>query len=342
MSAKDQVLEALVKHTFSGEESSYLSGEELAQSLGISRGAVWKAVKLLEQEGYRIHAVSNRGYRLLSDNDRISSPAVEQHLRTRCLGRKLLVYPNLDSTNNRLKELAGQGAETGTVVAADRQTAGKGRRGRSFFSPEGGLYMSILLRPPFLMEQAGLITSCAAVAVARAVEGTVAELSPGTVLSVGVKWVNDLFLHGKKLCGILTEAATDFESGQLDYAVLGIGINLGKTEFPPELASISTSVFNECGVSVPRSRMLAAVLNQLEPLLDSLEQTGSPQAFLPESRQRSIVLGREVTVLRGKETFQATATAIDDTGALVVRTPDGRDITLQSGEVSLRLLAIQG
>lgn len=339
MSVKETVLEALVNHASgAGEEDRYLSGGELAQNLGLSRNAVWKAVKQLEREGYRIDAVSNRGYRLLSDNDRVSVPAVGRYLQTRTLGRTLLVYPELDSTNNRLKELAGAGAETGTVVVADRQTGGKGRRGRRFFSPEGGgLYMSVLLRPSLLMEQAGFITSCAAVATARAVERTVTELSPDTSLRVGIKWVNDLFLNGKKLCGILTEAGTDFESGQLEYAVLGIGVNLGKMAFPEELRSVATSVANECGVSVPRSRMTAAILNELEPLLEALEQPGGAAAFLPESRERSVVLGREVTVLRGNETFDAAAVAIDDTGALVVRTPDGRETALQSGEVSIRL-----
>ena len=337
MSLKEKVLEALIGNA-AGPEASYLSGEELAKTLDSSRNAVWKAVKQLEKEGYRIDAVPNRGYHLLSDHDRISAPAMGRYLHTRVLGRKLLVYPELDSTNNRLRELAASGAAAGTTVVADRQTDGKGRRGRAFFSPEGsGLYMSVLLRPSLCMEQAGLITSCAAVAAARAVERTTEALSSDTALQVGIKWVNDLFLNGKKLCGILTEAAANFENGQLDYAVLGIGINLGKMDFPCELQSVATSVFNECGVTVPRSRMAAAILNELEPLLDSLEHTGCAAAFLSESRERSVVLGREVTVFRGNESFDAVAMDIDDTGALVVRTPDGRELALLSGEISVRL-----
>lgn len=322
MELKEQVLSRLLT-----ADGGFVSGGALSQELGVSRNAVWKAIARLREEGCAVEAVTNRGYRLSAMSDRLQPAAIQAALRTRRLGRVLYVHDELPSTNQTARELAAAGAAGGTTVVAERQTAGRGRRGRQFDSPDGaGLYMSVVLRPENWSGDPTLLTSCAAVAAARAIE----QICP---VSVQIKWVNDLFAGGKKVCGILTEAGLGLESGELEYAVLGIGINTARREFPQELQPIATSLGNVTGESVSRSALLAALLTQLEP---ALHQMGDG-AFLEESRRRSLLLGREVTVLSAQGDYTARAAAIDDRGHLVVELPDGVRRTLSSGEVSVRL-----
>lgn len=254
----------------------------------------------------------------------VSVGEIRAHLHTAVFGRQLVAEPLLPSTNTAARRLAQDGAPEGTVVTADAQSAGRGRRGREFFSPAGGVYLSIVLRPGPETD-AGLITSCAAVAVARAIE----SLCPQTVQ---IKWVNDLLIGGRKVCGILTESELEPQTGALRFAILGIGINVAAAVFPPPLDKLATSLGNE-GTAPDRNRLIAALLNEWERAYAAM---GSG-AFLAESRRRSAVLGRTVTVERGNERFCAYAEAIDDAGRLQVRTPDGKTIVLPSGEVSIRL-----
>ncbi|MBR1561465.1 MAG: biotin--[Clostridia bacterium] len=320
MSTRNEVLSALM-----GAEEA-LSGERLARRLGVSRNSVWKAIEQLRSDGYEIDAGTNRGYVLVSSPDLISEPEIVKWTRTETLGRRLEVHDRLDSTNLRAKLLAAQGAPHGYLVCADSQVSGRGRFGRTFFSPEhSGVYITYLLRPTLDPERATMITSLAAVAVARAIEA----LCPA---EVKIKWVNDLYMGGRKVCGILCEAGMDFESGTLDYVALGIGVNVARTEFPEELRDIATSVVNECGQPVSRSRLIAEISNQLEALWPQLP-TG---AFMQESRARSIVIGRDVTVLRGGERYPAHVLDIDEMGRLVVRTDSGVS-RLGAGEISLKL-----
>lgn len=320
MSTRDGVLEALMG------QAQAISGERLARRLGVSRNAVWKAIGQLRQEGYGIEACTNRGYRLVQAPDCASEPEIRRWLRAGTFGARMELHRTLDSTNNRAKALAATGAPHGYLVAAQSQTGGKGRRGRSFYSPEGtGVYITYVLRPKLLAEQAVMITSMAAVAVARAIEA-VAQVE------VKIKWVNDLYIHDRKVCGILCEASMDFESGLLEYAVLGIGINAGAMSFPLELESIATSIENECGSPVSKSRLIAEISNQMEALYGQLET----REFMAESRARSNVIGREVLVLRGEERIPAKALDIDDQGRLVIRTEEGVR-RISSGEVSLKL-----
>lgn len=320
MSTRDDVLQALL------ESDQPVSGEKLARRLGITRNSVWKAIDALRADGYTIRAATNRGYALEAAPDRVTIPEIAKHLRAGTIGARMELHAALDSTNTRAKALAATGAPHGYLVIAECQSGGKGRMGRAFFSPpHSGIYITYVLRPELLAEQAVMITSLAAVAVARAIEA-VADVQ------VGIKWVNDLFINGKKVCGILCEAGLDFESGALEYAVLGIGINVARMEFPPELKDIATSIANECGHPVSRSRLIAEISNQLEALYGELESG----AFMAESRERSIVIGREVLVLRGSERYRARAIDIDARGRLVVQTPEGVK-RLGSGEVSLKL-----
>ena len=320
MSTKNDVLNALM------EADEAISGERLARRLGLTRNAVWKAMGQLRSEGYEIEAVTNRGYRLLSMPDAVSEPDIARFLRTERIARSMEVHRLLDSTNIRAKLLASQGAPHGYLVCADSQSSGHGRFGRAFFSPEhSGVYISYVLRPDIPAERAVMITSLAAVAVARAIEA-LAEAE------VKIKWVNDLYINARKVCGILCEASMDFESGQLEYVVLGIGVNVTRMTFPEELRDIATSIENECGTPVSRSQLIAEISNQLEALYGQLE-TG---AFMAESRARSNVIGRDVTVIRGNARYEAHALDIDDQGRLVVQTASGVEC-IGAGEISLKL-----
>lgn len=244
------------------------------------------------------------------------------------MNRKRLYFEEIDSTNRYLKELAARGAKEGTIVIANRQSAGRGRLGRSFFSPEEkGIYMSILLRPDISLERSVLITSMAAVAVAEAIEQV-------SGIETKIKWVNDVFLNRKKVCGILTEAGIDAEAGKLDYAVLGIGVNVGKMEFPEELQNSATSVSNECGFEVAKEALIDGILEQLDKWYPSL----TDGSFLEESKKRSILLGKDILVI--DETvpggsYSAKAMDINELGNLIIER-DGRIQVLNSGEVSIR------
>ena len=237
-------------------------------------------------------------------------------------------FEELDSTNRYLKELAAGGAPEGTVIIANRQSAGRGRLGRSFFSPEEkGIYMSILLCPDISLERAVLITSMAAVAVANAIESICG-------IETKIKWVNDIFIHNKKACGILTEAGIHAEKGTLDYAVLGIGINVGSMEFPEELREIATSVSNECGFEVSKEELIDEVLRELELWYPTLWD-GS---FLAESKKRSLILGKEIRVMEETHPeggYFAKAVDINGLGNLLIE-KDGAIQVLNSGEVSIR------
>ncbi len=303
-----------------------VEGARLARELGVSRNAVWKVMNSLRQNGYEIEAVTNRGYRLLSAPDRLNAAEIRRWLTAKEIGRELEIHEQLDSTNNRAKILAAAGARHGTTVIADSQTGGRGRLGRSFFSPEhSGVYLTVILRPDCAPERANLLTSLAAVAAARAVE----KVSDA---DVKIKWVNDLYLNDKKICGILTEAGFGMEAGRLEYAVTGIGINVNRMVFPPDLRETATSIGNETGTSPDRNRLIAEILNELDALYGDLE-TG---AFLEESRRRSNVTGRTVTVIEGGRQYPARAVEIDDQGRLVIETGAGRTC-LNYGEVSLKL-----
>ncbi len=319
MQIREKALEVLGK----GET---VSGGLLARELGVSRNAVWKVMNQLRQQGYEIQAVTHRGYRLVSSPDLLSESGIRRWLRTRELGRELEIHDRLDSTNNRAKVLAASGAPNGLTVIADTQTGGRGRLGRSFFSPEHtGIYMTCILRPDCEPERASMLTSLAAVAVAEAIENTVEA-------NVRIKWVNDLYLNDRKICGILSEAGLGMEAGRLEYAVVGIGINVKKTVFPPELQEIAGSIGNETGTEPDRNRLIAEILNRMEARMEELE-TGR---FLEESRRRSNVIGRTVTVLEGGRQYPARAVGIDDMGRLLIETEQGTTC-LNFGEVSLKL-----
>lgn len=322
MPIKDDVFQILIEN-----RDKSISGSDIARALGVTRAAVWKAIAALREEGVEVEACTNRGYRLAGPADILSEPMIRQYLRQPDVSIEMLT--NCDSTNNVAKRLAMQGAGEGTLVVTETQTAGRGRLGRSFYSPgQGGVYMSVILRPKLAVYDSVLITAGAAVAVCRAI-----EILSG--VRAQIKWVNDVYIEGKKVCGILTEAASDLESGGVEYIVVGIGINvrLGKESVPEELADVITTVEeNAAGVHVGRSELIAAVANELGEISSQLESG----AFLEEYRARSIVLGKKVLAIRAGECETVEVVGIDGRAGLVVRGENGQEKTLHSGEISIR------
>ena len=320
---QDQVL-ALLK----GAEGP-VSGEGMSQALGVSRAAVWKAIEALRRQGYVIDSAPNRGYRLTASPDRISPGELAQALTGRRLGRELLCLETVDSTNSEIKRRAAEGAQEGLTVLSDCQTGGRGRLGRTFVSPAGkGLYCSVLLRPACPLEELLSLTAWTAVAVCNAIE-RVCGVRPA------IKWTNDVMLQGRKLCGILTELGVEGESGQVDYVVVGVGVNVSQTEedFGPEVAPVAISLTQALGSTPRRSELAAALITALDDMYAAFPQ--QKEDWLARYRADCLTTGREVRVLRRSGTEQAFAEAIDENFALVVRYPDGRREALSSGEVSV-------
>ena len=306
-----------------------LSGQDIAGQLGVTRAAVWKAVKALKDEGYEIGAANNRGYRLMGKSDVLSAEGIRPCLRECYQDNEIVVYKSTASTNLDVKKRALDGAKEGLVVLSEEQTAGRGRRGRSSSSPSGtGIYMSFLFRPkPEQSTDVVLITTAASVAVCRAIRKVLCE-------EPSIKWVNDVYLGGKKVCGILTEAVSDFESGRIDTVVVGIGINYRepKEGFSSDIRDVAGAVCTKEN-STPRNTLAAAVMNELFSLYEGL----SEKTYMEDYRRWSNVLGRRVRFSSGDGWAYGTAAEIDDDGGLRIRTDDGEEQVLRTGEISLRV-----
>lgn len=287
----------------------------LAEAVGASQNAVRRAVCALRDEGCGISAVRGRGYALCSPPECLSAREIERLLPRR--GVAVRVFDSVDSTNNVCRRLLGE--DGAVLVCAEAQTAGRGRTGKSFASPGGGLYMSLAFRPGKSFEDAAYLTAYAAVSAARAIE----RLSG---ISCGIKWVNDLYLGGKKLCGILTEAVPDGSSGGLGAVIVGIGINLHTADIPESLCDIAVGL--DCGKSI-KNALAAAIADEL--LGFSAGDTG----FMREYRERSVVIGQRVGyTIAGRQVF-GLAETIENDGALRIVRDDGKIDLLRFGEISL-------
>ncbi len=305
-----------------------ISGASLASELKVTRSAVWKAIKALQDEGYDITAMTNKGYCLAENSDILSAMSISPFLSGQASDFKLEVFKTIDSTNNYAKKLAQLGSPQGTVIISEEQTAGRGRLGRSFFSPPStGIYMSIILRPRVSAEHSLLITTSVAVAVAKAIEDT-------TGIETQIKWVNDIYYSGKKICGILTEASMDFESGGLEYAIVGIGINVStmREEFPEQLKETATSIFSRKIKRSIRSALIGEILNNISRICNNVENA----EFLEEYKKRSFLIGQDIWVISNDKYEPAVAIDIDEKARLVAQFPDGSIKLLNSGEVSVR------
>ena len=318
MSTKESLLQLL-----QANRGLYLSGQEIAGKLGISRAAVCKAVKSLRDQGVSIEAVTNRGYCLQEPPDLITEQAVRCHLTEDCF--RISIFSSLPSTNSYLRDLASQGAPEGTVVIARQQTAGRGRMGRSFYSPEDtGLYMSLLLRPSDMSPTQSLqVTTTAAAALCLAIRDE-------TGLEPRIKWVNDLYLNGKKICGILTEAALSLETGALDYAVLGLGLNLypPKDDFPEELSSIAGYLTEQPEENL-KARLAAGFLNHFWHFYSHQDFAAAGDIY----RRNCHLIGK--TVLVGVTGKKAQVLDITDQCRLSLQYENGETDLLSYGEVSI-------
>ncbi len=319
MNVKETLLDTLAT-----SNKEYISGAILAEKIGVSRNAIWKAVKSLKTEGYSIDAVTSKGYRLSAENNHLSEKLIKVSLNTKVLGNNIILLDETDSTNNYAKEIASS-VPDGTVIIADTQTAGKGRLGRNFVSPKGkGLYMSVLIRPDFDIKTASMITTSTACAIATSIENLCDS-------NVNIKWVNDLYMNGRKICGILTEASLGMEMKSLDYAVIGIGINVYSAEFNRELRVSATSIEDETGCKIDRNRLCAEILNNLEKYLSEI----STRNYIQEYKRREILTGNTITANIDGNTIVAFAEGIDDNANLIVKLPDGNIRHLSSGEANL-------
>jgi BirA family transcriptional regulator, biotin operon repressor / biotin---[acetyl-CoA-carboxylase] ligase len=304
----------------------FVSGEAISDKLGLTRAAVWKHVESLRAHGYRIDAVPARGYRLAEVPDRLTPLEMRPLLNTHDLGQVLHTYDELGSTSDRAKELADEGADHGTVVLAEAQTAGRGRRGRVWASPaRRNLYFSVILRPELPPARAPEITLVASIAICDALRQSGVE--------AGIKWPNDLLASGKKIAGILTELAA--EPDRVHWVVVGVGVNVNARadDFPEELRGEATSVLLERGQPAPRALFAAACFTALEEWLDRHAEDGFA-AVRDAWRERSVTLGREVVVRADGREIAGTAEDIDDAGALLVRGPAGLERILV-GDVTL-------
>ena len=322
MNGTDQILELLE------EAEGPLSGEEMAQRLGISRNSVWKAVQRLREDGYEIEAATNRGYRLVSSDSALTPQGVRRLLAGPARGCAIDVRDTVTSTNTVLKAIAEQGGAEGMALIAQQQTQGKGRLGRTFLSPKGtGLYISILLRPKFSAEESLSVTTAAAVAVAEAIDSI-------TGRHAMIKWVNDVYLQGRKVCGILTEASVDFENGGLHYAIVGIGVNIQEPlgGFAPEIRDVAGALYQGEVPSGVRVRLAAEILNRFFGFYEHLTQ----RTFMEAYRQRSLLTGIEVTFTQGDRVREGLVLGVDDEARLQVRLPSGEEKLFSAGEVNIK------
>ncbi len=323
-----QILEALRER-----EGQTVSGGELAETLNISRTAVWKSIATLQCEGYRIESVHNRGYRF-QESEVFSGYEIQRRLTTRIVGQPVVFLEEVGSTNDYAKILASQGGVNGTAVVARTQTGGKGRLGRRFESPaEKGVYFTLLLRPDIRLEVLNRITLLTAVAVADAVE----EL---TGVRPGIKWTNDLYLEGRKLCGILTECSVEGETGRVSYVAVGIGMNLHQTpeDFPPELRDKAGSLEMVTGKHVAAADYAAAAFRCFERLFFDGNFPENQEEVLRRYREGIFFLGQEIEVREvAGESYRATAVDVDAEGRLVVRDKEGCLRKLNSGEISIQI-----
>lgn len=305
----------------------YCSGEYMARELQVSRNSIWKAVNRLKDEGYAVKSSTRNGYCLESVGNAMLPSDISAALEPHTKQLKLQIKESVTSTNDEIKRLAEEGVPEGTVLIAHEQTMGKGRLGRSFHSPYGtGLYMSILLRPAFSATQALFITTGAAVAVCRGIEAV-------TPKKAEIKWVNDIYIEGKKVCGILTEAATDLENGGLHYAVLGIGINVREPEegFPEELRETAAALFQDSVPEGLRTKLSAAILNAFFHLYQALDD----RSFMQEYKERSFFIGRRVRLLRGNTVVSGIVQDIDEEAAIIMELDSGQIERFIAGEVQI-------
>ena len=306
----------------------YISGQELCNRFGVSRTAVWKAINQLKEAGYEIEAQQNKGYRLMAAPDLMTEAEIKSLMHTEWVAKEVLYFDTIDSTNTTAQELAEKGYPSGTLVVADKQESGKGRRGRSWVSPSGtGIFMTLMIKPDINPNNASMLTLVAALAVAKAITSVTGE-------EALIKWPNDIVVNGKKVCGILTEMNAQFD--YINHIVVGIGINVHNESFPEEISQMASSLMIEAGGKrFHRAQIIAETMSYFEQYYDTFLKTQDLSALVREYDELLVNRNKSVRVLDPKEPFDGKAMGITPKGELIVETWESRKL-VSSGEVSVR------
>ncbi len=307
---------------------SYISGQELCNRFGVSRTAVWKAINQLKEAGYEIEAQQNKGYKLMAAPDLMTEAEIKSLMHTEWVAKEVLYFDTIDSTNTKAQELAEKGYPSGTLVVADKQESGKGRRGRSWVSPSGtGIFMTLMIKPDINPNNASMLTLVAALAVAKAITSVTGE-------EAMIKWPNDIVVNGKKVCGILTEMNAQFD--YINHIVVGIGINVHNESFPEEISQMASSLMIEAGGKrFHRAQIIAETMSYFEQYYDTFLKTQDLSALVREYDELLVNRNKSVRVLDPKEPFDGKAMGITSKGELIVDTWESRKL-VSSGEVSVR------
>lgn len=321
---KEQIINLLKEN-----ENTFVSGQKISESLGVSRAAIWKYINSIKEDGYEIESVSRKGYKLISSPDLLTYEEIKNKLNTKYIGNNIIHLDSVDSTNDEAKKRAREGAKEGTVVIAEEQTKGRGRLGRNWTSPKyKGIWMSIILRPDIDPMKVSKVTQIGAAAVTMAAE----EMGIETF----IKWPNDIIMNGKKVCGILTEMSGELT--KVNYVIMGIGINanIEKEEFPEEIQVVASSLKIEKGQYVKRKELVSKVLNNFENLYDEFINEGKIDKSIEICREKSILIGKQVRIIEREKETKAKVLDLNKDGKLIVQYEDGKVEEIISGEISVR------
>ncbi|MDR3598744.1 biotin--[acetyl-CoA-carboxylase] ligase [Clostridium sp.] len=317
---EDKILTELKKAT------DYVSGEYLSSTLNVSRTAIWKHIKNLKSKGYIIEGISNKGYKLVSSPDLLDKSELLSLLETSTLGKNIIYFNEIDSTNIKAKELGQQNIEDGSLIIAERQTLGSGRFNRQWVSPNGGLWFTIVLRPEIPPTEAPKITQIAAASIYKALK----EFN----IDITIKWPNDIILNNKKLCGILAEMKCDMDS--VHYLVLGIGMNVNITEddLNEDIKSIATSLKIEFNNQFSRTEILARFLNHFEKLYHKFVNDLDLSETISICRNHSSIFGKQAKLITYNNEEIVTCVSLSDAGDLIVRDSKGIEKAVLTGEIT--------
>ncbi|TZE81572.1 biotin--[acetyl-CoA-carboxylase] ligase [Calorimonas adulescens] len=317
----DKLLEILME-----KRGKYISGEELSSILGITRTAVWKRINALRERGFDIKAETKNGYMLQQAPDLLLPDLVGFYLKTDVLGREIVYYDSIGSTNEVAKGLAIGNCDEGTIVVAEEQVSGRGRISRGWYSPKfEGIYCSIILKPSVPISEIPKLTQLIGLGIARALQKR--GINPL------IKWPNDIVVNGKKVCGILTEMAAEMDA--VHYVITGFGLNVNNRRIPGEISSIATSLYLESGEEFYRPELLASILKEIE-IIYTAYKGGDYNGFISEVKSMSATIGRKVRVINGRMEYTGTAVDILPSGALLIEHDDGELTEAQAGDVSVR------
>lgn len=306
------------------DRNDYVSGEEISKQFNVTRSSIWKHIKSLKDQGYEIEGVSRKGYKLISSPDKVLPFEITENLNTKIIAQKILHFDEIDSTNIKAKSLANNNEDDGTLIISEKQIGGHGRFTRPWSSPEGGLWFSLILRPHIEPIYSSKITQVAAAAI-------ITTLKQYNIDAL-IKWPNDIYINGKKICGILTEMKCDMD--RVDYVIPGIGINVNIPSFPEELSNKASSLLIEAETIFDRAKLLAEILNNFEILYLELINNHNFKPSLDICRNNSFIINKQAYWVTTAGKQKVTCVGIDDEGALIVKLENGEKKSVISGEIT--------